>query len=90
MSTSDISTEARAILEEVDLIDLHVDGMIPHRLVGYDLNRRHGAGFLRGNFFGHLDFPRAADNGLAGAMWSVTTNPLRTQRGRWKALLNNL
>lgn len=90
MSGSEVSSEAHGILREVDLIDLHLDGMIPHRLVGYDLNQRHGPGILGGNFFGHLDFPRAADNGLAGGMWSVTTNPLRSQRGRWKTLLKNL
>ncbi|MEE2780459.1 MAG: membrane dipeptidase [Myxococcota bacterium] len=90
MSLPEVSSEAHEILKEVDLIDLHLDGMIPHRLVGYDLNRRHGAGLLGGNFFGHLDFPRAADNGLAAGMWSVTTNPLRTAGGRWKALLKNL
>jgi len=86
----EISRESRAILEQLNIVDLHVDGMIPHRLVGYDLNRRHESSITGGRFFGHLDFPRAKDNGLSGAMWSITTNPLRTGPGRWAALLNNI
>jgi membrane dipeptidase len=87
---SEISLESRQILEQLNIVDLHVDGMIPHRLVGYDLNRRHESSLTGGRFFGHLDFPRAKDNGLSGAMWSITTNPLRSGKGRWQALLNNL
>ena len=33
--------EAKRFLQEHDLIDLHVEGMLPHRLFGYDLNKRH-------------------------------------------------
>lgn len=87
---SEISRESSQILEQLNIVDLHVDGMIPHRLVGYDLNRRHEGSLTGGRFFGHLDFPRAKDNGLSGAMWSITTNPLRTGAGRWQALLNNI
>src|SRR5262249_58401168 len=41
-------------------------------------------------FFGHLDVPRMLDGGLDGAMWSITTNPLRPARARWRALRQNL
>jgi membrane dipeptidase len=86
----EISQESRQILDQLNIVDLHVDGMIPHRLVGYDLNRRHGTSITGGRFFGHLDFPRAKEYGLSGAMWSITTNPLRRGQGRWAALLNNI
>jgi membrane dipeptidase len=64
--------------------------MIPHRLIGYDLNQRHAGGWLGGRFFGHLDFPRAREHGLSAAMWSITTNPLRSAEGRWQTLLKNV
>ena len=54
---------AEELLKETDLIDLHVDGMIPHRLFGYDLNVRHSGSYTGGRFMGHLDFPRAIENG---------------------------
>ena len=40
-----------------------------------------GAGAL------NLDLPRMRDGELKGAMWSITTNPLRTRRGRWTTFL---
>ena len=76
-----LSQEGRDILRDVAIVDLHVDGMIPHRLFGYDLNKRHDGSWTAGCFFGHLDFPRAAENGLSAAMWSITTNPARG--GAW-------
>lgn len=79
-----------ALTRSVDLIDLHVDTFIPVRLWGYDPRLRHGRGLLRGYFFGHLDLPRARDGGLSGAMFSITTNPFRTARGRWNTFLANL
>ena len=85
-----ISTEAVALMREADAVDLHIDTFIPPRLWGYDLARRHGLGLLRGSYFGHLDFHRVREAGLAGAVWSITTNPLRTPRGRWRALLRNI
>ncbi len=72
-----------------DVVDLHIDSFIWHRLFGYDLARRHGHGLLRGCFYSHCDVPRARE-ALSGAMWIVTTNPLRTRRGRRTALLANL
>ena len=57
------------------------------RLYGYDPYRRHGG---PGWLFGQWDLPRAVDSGLDGAMWSITTNPLRSERGRWRALVANL
>jgi membrane dipeptidase len=85
-----VSGEAVALARACEIVDLHLDTFIPVRLWGYDPLRWHGPGFWRGRFFGHLDFPRALAGGLTGGMWSVTTNPFRTARGRWRALLRNL
>ena len=85
-----VSEEAVALTRSCEVVDLHLDTFIPMRLFGYDPMRRHGQGVLRGRHFGHLDLPRMRDAGLSGGMWSITTNPLRTAAGRWRALLDNV
>lgn len=85
-----ISREAVGLARGGDFLDLHVDSFIPLRLWGYALDRRHPRHVLGGRFFGHLDFPRAVDAGLSGAMYSITTNPFRTRRGRWRTFVRNL
>ncbi|MEQ8274129.1 MAG: membrane dipeptidase [Deltaproteobacteria bacterium] len=85
-----ISTEAVQLTRDAEVIDLHLDTFIPVRLVGYDPFTRHAQTWLRGHAFGHLDLPRAADAGLTGGMWSITTNPFRTAAGRWKTFEKNL
>jgi len=86
-----VSIEAVELLRSSDVIDLHIDTFIPPRLpFGYDLGKRHKRGFLGGRFFGHLDFPRAIEGGLTGAMWSITTNPFRRRRRRWEVFQKNL
>ena len=77
------------LVEESDFIDLHVDTFIPMRLWGYDPSKRHNLGLLRGRFAGHWDLPRMKEAGLSGAMWSVTTNPFRTQSGRYNTCKKN-
>ncbi|MFN3200240.1 MAG: dipeptidase [Bradymonadia bacterium] len=72
------------------VIDLHIDTFIPVRLWRYDVLRHHGRGPLRGRFFGHLDLPRMREAGLTGAMWSITTNPFRTARSRWRVFQHNM
>ncbi len=85
----EVSEEARALVEAVEVVDLHVETYIPVRLVGYRIDRRHRP-FLGGRFFGHLDLPRIRESGLSGAMWSVTTNPFRSAAGRYRILGENL
>lgn len=85
-----ISEEAVALARTSPFFDLHLDGFIWTRTLGYDLNRPHGLGPTRGRFGGHLDFPRAVDAGLSGGMWVITTNPFRTAKGRWQTFLRNL
>jgi len=84
------SLDAVQLARRSELIDLHVDTFIPSRLWGYDPMARHRGGPLGRFFFGHLDVPRMLDGGLDGAMWSITTNPLRTPRARWRVFLRNL
>jgi membrane dipeptidase len=85
-----VSTEAVALTGSGELFDLHIDTLIPVRVYGYDLEKRHGLGIFRGRLFGHLDLPRIKDSGMAGAMWSITTNPARTAKGRWRVFEKNL
>lgn len=84
-----ISPEAAALSREVEIIDLHLDTFIPVRLWGYDLFRANRPPF-GGHFFGHLDLPRLIDGGLDGGMWSITTNPFRSARGRLRTFQRNL
>jgi len=84
-----VSEEAVAALRETDAIDLHIDTFIPMRLWGYDIAEQHGRGLLRGHFGGHLDLPRLGHAGISAAMWSVTTNPFRSRRGRWRVVKAN-
>src|SRR5262249_34132626 len=84
------SLDAVQITRRCELIDLHVDTFIPYRMWGYDPLIRHRGGPFGRHLFGHLDVPRMLDGGLDGAMWSITTNPLRTARARWRALQRNL
>jgi membrane dipeptidase len=85
-----ISREAVELTRASDFIDLHLDGFVWTRIVGYDLRRRHERPLSRGVFGGHLDFPRARDAGLSGGLWSITTNPFRTRAGRRTTLVENM
>jgi len=76
-----VAERARAI----GLCDLHIDTWIPQRLWGYDPRVAHRPGLLGGRFFGHLDLPRLHACGVAAAQWSITTNPFRSEAGRWQA-----
>jgi membrane dipeptidase len=84
------SLDAVQLSRRCELIDLHIDTFIPYRVWGYDPLIRHRGGPLGRHLFGHLDVPRMLDGGLHGAMWSITTNPLRTPRARWWVLQRNL
>jgi len=78
-----ISREAVELVWTSEVLDLHLESFIPPRLWGYDLHRRHSYRVpLNGYFFGHLDFPRAIEGGLTGAMWSIATNITRSSGGR--------
>jgi membrane dipeptidase len=84
-----VSLEAVQAARTCEMIDLHIDTFIPMRLFRYDIARHHGDGRLGGRMFGHLDLPRMSEGGLGAAMWSVTTNPLRTAGSRWRTAVRN-
>jgi membrane dipeptidase len=73
-----------------EVVDLHLDSFIWRRLFGYDLAREHGAGWLNGWFYSQSDVPRLRSAAVGGAVWIITTNPLRSVRGRRDALLDNV
>lgn len=85
-----VSLDAVALFRSAEAIDLHIDSFIWHRIFGYDLERPHRGGPFGGRFFGHADFATANEAGLGGATWVITTNPVRTSRGRKRAFENNL
>ena len=85
-----VSPEAVDIYLSTDVIDLHVDSFIWSRAFGYDLTRRHGTGLLGARIYGQVDLPRIREAGVTGAVWSVTTNPLRSPSRRTAILQRNL
>jgi membrane dipeptidase len=85
-----ISLEAAQLFAASDVIDLHVDSFIWRRIFGYRLDTRHGQGLFSARFYSQVDFPRLRQVGISGATWVITTNPLRTTRGRALALAKNL
>ena len=85
-----ISVGAVELVRDSEVIDLHLESYIPPRLYGYDLFQRNDRHFLRGRYFGHVDFPRILDGGYTGGMWSIATNVARGARGRWRSLQENV
>ncbi|MGB5697841.1 MAG: membrane dipeptidase [Polyangiales bacterium] len=85
-----VTRDALWLFRDADAIDLHLDSFIWHRVFGYDLGRVHRGGIFGRSFFGHADFPTALRSGLGGATWVITTNPVRSARGRRRAFERNL
>jgi membrane dipeptidase len=85
-----ISREAVELYLESDVIDLHIDSFIWHRVFHYDLTKRHDPGPLGGWFFGQVDLPRILEAAITGATWVITTNPLRDAFGRGEIFFENL
>ncbi len=86
----EISSEAAALFHDSEVIDLHVDSFIWTRLFGYALDQRHGPGLMGARFYSQVDIPRLRDVGIGSATWVITTNPLRSARGRRSAFAKNL
>jgi len=89
-SQAGVSQGALDLLCASDVIDLHVDSYIWTRVFGYDLTARHNGGVSGGRLFNQFDLPRARQAGFTGAMWSITTYPWRSARGRARALSQNV
>ncbi len=86
----DVSTDAVELYRASEVFDLHVDSFIWRRVLRYDLRRRHRVRPFGRRFLGQVDVPRAIEQGLTGAMWSITTNPFRSAAGRQRAFDRNL
>jgi membrane dipeptidase len=85
-----ISREAVDIYAAAEVIDLHIDTFIWKRIFGYDLGKRHGRGPFGARFFFQADLPRLREARVGAGMWSITTNPLRSPRGRERAFVRNV
>jgi membrane dipeptidase len=81
---------ATYLSDSLEIIDLHLDIFIPHRLWGYDMFNHNTMHPFGRHFFTHSDIPRMQKGGYSGAMWSITTNPFRFAGSRWKVFLQNL
>jgi membrane dipeptidase len=86
----EIPREAVELYLDSEVIDLHIDSFIWHRVFGYDLTRYHDRGVLGARFYSQVDFPRALEANLAGATWVITTNPLRGGESRRDAIVSNI
>lgn len=85
-----ISREAVEVYQAGDVLDLHIDSFIWHRIWGYDLKEKHGHGLLGARFYSQVDFPRILEAGVTGATWVITTNPARDERSRPEVFAENL
>ncbi len=85
-----ISEQAVALYAKSEVIDLHIDTFLCHRMWGYDFTQPHGTAPFFGVGFGHCDIPRLRRAGVGGAMWSITTNPLRRGQDLEKTFFENL
>jgi len=78
-----ISAQATELYLQSPVIDLHIDSFIWTRLVGYDLQRRHGRGLLGARGYSQVDLPRIREAHVTGGVWSITTNPF------WPSLIRS-
>jgi membrane dipeptidase len=85
-----VSRVAADLYAACDVVDLHVESFVWTRLFGYDLAARHGRGPLGAWYFSQADVPRMRQAGLAGAVFSIATNPFRPARSRPAIFLRNL
>ncbi|HEY1817076.1 MAG TPA: membrane dipeptidase [Kofleriaceae bacterium] len=84
-----ISREAIEIYLAADVIDLHVDSFIWTRSWGYRLDKRHGHGLFGARLYSQVDLPRIREAQIGGAVWSITTNPLRRAASRARTFDDN-
>jgi membrane dipeptidase len=85
-----ISREAIEIYLASDVLDLHIDSFIWHRLFRYDLHARHGHGLFDARFYSQVDLPRIREAQISGATWVITTNPFRTGEHRQEVFGRNI
>jgi membrane dipeptidase len=86
-----VSREAVDLYLASEVIDLHVDSFIWHRILGRNPLVRRDPWFpVRGIALGHADLPRLREAQVGGATWIITTNPLREGPDRAEAFVRNV
>lgn len=85
-----VSDGALDLYLDSEIIDLHIDSFIWHRVFGYDLTKRHGRGLLGGLCYSQADIPRVLEASITGATWVITTNPFKDSRAREETFLENV
>lgn len=73
--TADVEA-ARALHDELCVLDLHADTPKLMDKVQYDVFARHATTTPRWNYFGHVDVPRMREGGLAAQFFGMWTMPL--------------
>ena len=82
--------EARALHDEICVLDLHADTAKLMDKLGYDLAVRHERVLPRLiNAFGHVDLPRLREGGVAGQFFSFWTAPT-PERGCTRSVVKQL
>ncbi len=76
------SARALRLHRETPVADLHVDSLLSHHLLGYDLTKRHRPWAPRSPLFGHYDLPRAQDGGVQIWGLGLVANPWPATRAR--------
>jgi membrane dipeptidase len=72
--SSDVAS-ARALHDEVAVLDLHADTPQLMRVFDYDLTRRHEPPLPGARYLGHVDAPRMREGGLAAQFFGMWTFP---------------
>lgn len=85
-----VSRTAIDLYLDCDVIDLHIEPFLWHRLIDYDILERHGNGLFDGRFYSQTDLPRLREAQITGATWVITTNPFRSSDARAEAFSRNL
>ncbi len=71
-----IATEAVALYQDAEVIDLHNDSFLWQRLVNYNMNRWHEPVMGYAPFGRQVDLPRALAASMSGIVFDIPTNPL--------------
>jgi membrane dipeptidase len=81
--------DARALHDEVPVLDLHADTAKLMDRTGYDLAARHKPAARALNYAGHVDLPRLREGGVAGQFFGFWTLPY-PERGCTASVMRQL
>ena len=75
-----IRDDIRAFHAELVVVDLHVDVVLQHRLLRYDIQKRHRPLVRRQPLFWHADIPRMIEGGYTAAVLGIHYWPWQSRR----------